>query len=165
MKRIIAGTACVFMLQAASALYVTTGDLGPLFVTGASGGSASVHLSTPHAASTGLAKMVVKQGLWNSPGPEATVSISVNDTFVGQFTTAGGYAFPGPVFSSFLVPQAILLTSTPNVIAFRDVNPIDSLDYIIGEVSMDYSGVPEPMTLLPVVVGLAALQQRRKRRA
>jgi hypothetical protein len=109
--------------------------------------------------------MTVKQGLWNSPGPEATVAISINDTFVGQFTTAGGYAFPGPVFSSFSVPQGILLTSTPNVIAFRDVNPIASLDYIIGEVSMTYSGVPEPMSLFPVIVGLAALRQRRKRRA
>lgn len=161
MKNTLVILALAVAAQSAQAIVVTTGDLGPKIVNGVDGGGWSVNLNTPDASALNAATISVKQGLWNSPGGDITVDVSLNGTFVGQFTTAGGYFTPGPVVTTFGNVQSLLSPTNPNVIGFQALNPTDGFDYAIGEVQIEYNVVPEPASLAAVMVGLSLLRRRR----
>ena len=145
----------------AHAVFVTTGNLGPKIVTAfPDNGFGSVQLSTPGAFNGGPATLYVKQGVWN--GTNTTVQVSLNGTPIGQFTTQGGYISPGAVVSSFANAGPLLLANSPNVISFQDIATTLQTDYAIGEVSFDYSAVPEPFTVLTLGAGIAVFDRKRR---
>ncbi len=161
MKNTLVILALAVVAQSAQAIVVTTGDLGPQVVNGGDGGGWSVNLSTSDASNFAAATLSVKQGLWNSPGGEITVDVSLNGTVVGQFKTAGGYFSPGAVVSTFGNVQSLLSPTNPNVIGFQALNPTAGFDYAIGEVQIEYQAVPEPASLAAVMIGLGVLRRRR----